>query len=525
MTTRPTRLAAGAAALALVLGACADDPTSAARAGAPGRASLNTGATSGVTLVSNAVKYRDTSRKPGTGRAGSARISALALVDRNGVAELTVTAGPSDTTRAANPNITKVKVKATSDAGGEIFTQSFNELNAGATYTRAFGGLTRGASVEVQANVTGIDPSRTDVVTATETVKLRPDLAVSLEAPRVARTGDPVSLLAVVAEQNGDVGARTDCVLYVDQVAKDRVNGAWVNAGDAVTCAFVHAFEGGGSRRVEVRLENVNPGDFDPANNSNTVFIDVQAGGDFWYDALIQDDSTWQLTAQSSDYRNKTTGFEQTTSDTTIQIRRNQHGQLYGFMQRAIPRPYTLHVSQATGGATLHDETYSSETDGYNTPTSSCIADYDYSGQIFFSSCVSDDPWWGTYTSFRYDRYAGSVTYHSITYRRTWDPATAAENVYHSNTQGGSGSATIAPHGSTYAFDVTYASGDSTWASRPVLALREVVVSRAPVESCYAFDYELYYSRSCMTSGYHVRALVGREAFGPPSYDWGVYVF
>lgn len=299
------------------------------------------------------------------------------------------------------------------------------------------------------------------------------------------------------------------------------MNGAWVDAGDAVTCAFTHRFEGGGSRRVEVRLENVNPGDYDPANNSRTVFITVQAGGDFFYDALVQSDSTAQSTVSSSEYLNKATGFAQTTRDSIVQVRVNQHGQLYGFMERAVPRPYTIRVSQATGGRTLHDETYSSEADGYNQPGSSCLSDYDYSGQVFFSSCVSSDPWWGTYTSFRYDRYAGSVTYHSASYRRTWDPATATENVYHSNTRSSSGSGTVAPHGSTYAFDVTYASGDSTWSARPVLALREVLVSREPVESCSVFDYEYYYSRSCSRSGFALRALVGREAFGPPSYEWG----
>lgn len=521
MTIRPTRIAAGAAALALALGACTDDPTSAARAGAPGRVSLSGAATSGVALVSNAVKYRDSSIKPASGRAGSAQLTALALVGKDGVAQLTVTARPADTTRAAAPNLTKVKVKAASPQGGEIFTQGFSELNAGATYTRDFGGLARGTALEVQANVTGIDPNRTDIVTVTEKVKLRPDLAVSLEAPSNVRTGDPVSLLAVVSEQNGDVGARTDCVLYVDQVAQDRVNGAWVDAGDAVTCAFTHAFEGGGSRRVEVRLENANPGDYDPSNNSRTVFLTVQAGGDFFYDALVQSDSTRQTTVSSSEFLNKTTGFAQTTADSIDQVRFNQHGQLYGFMDRAVPRPYTIRVSQATGGRTLHDETYSSETDGYNEPGSSCIADYDYSGQIFFSSCVSNDPWWGTYTSFRYDRYAGSVTYHSRSYRRTWDPETATENVYHSNTTSSSGSATIAPHGSTYAFGVTYTSGDSTWTANPVLALREIVISRDPVESCYGYDSEYYSSRSCSRSGFYLRSLVGREAFGPPYYEWG----
>ncbi|HEX6037549.1 hypothetical protein [Longimicrobium sp.] len=521
MTIRPTRLTAGAAALALALAACADDPTSAAHADASGGPSANVSAPSGVALVSNAVKYRDSSRRPGSGRAGSAQATALALLGKDGVAQLTVTAAPADSTRTAAPNITKVKVKATSAQGGEIFTQSFTELNAGATYTRALGGLARGTALEVQTNVTGIDPSRTDIVTVTERVKLRPDLSVALQAPSNVRTGDPVSLLAVVSEENGDVGARTDCVLYVDQVARDRVNGAWVDAGDAVTCAFTHVFDGGGSRRVEVRLENVNPGDYDPANNSRTVFITVQAGGDFWYDALVQSDSTWQLTLSSSDYLNKTTGLAQTTRDSIVQTRRNQHGQLYGFMERAVPRPYTIHVSQATGGRALHDETYSSETDGYNQPGSSCISDYDYTGQIFFSSCVSSDPWWGTYTSFRYDRYAGSVTYHSTSYRRTWDPATATENVYHSNTSSGSGQATIAPHGSTYAFGVTYASGDSTWTASPVLALREVVVSRPLAESCSTYDYELYYSRQCGGTSFYTRALVGREAFGPPSYEWG----
>ncbi|HYR08701.1 MAG TPA: hypothetical protein VEQ60_13055, partial [Longimicrobium sp.] len=235
---------AAAAALAL-LAACADGPTTpGARAAAGGPAFATS--PSGAQLISNTVKYADTGRKPSTGRAGSAAISALALRGSDGVTELEVRAAPANPASSAQGSIQKVKTRATDANGGQIFEISHNGLS-GPRVVQSYTGLGWGATLAVQANVTGIDPNRTDVVEATVPVLLRPDLRVFMFGqPTLVRDGSPLALTAYVFEANGQVGARADCALYVDGVAEDRAAGIWVDAGGFVTCAFTHTFSTAG---------------------------------------------------------------------------------------------------------------------------------------------------------------------------------------------------------------------------------------------------------------------------------------
>ena len=132
--------------------------------------------------------------------------------------------------------------------------------------------------MQVQGNVRGIDPRRTDVVTVSERVSLRPDIAAtSLGGPEQARVNTSVVFSAAIGELNGDVGATTNCVLYVDGVEADRANGVWVAEGDHVSCDFVHTFTAVGAHTVRVAAEAVNPGDWDAANNSRETTIQITA--------------------------------------------------------------------------------------------------------------------------------------------------------------------------------------------------------------------------------------------------------
>jgi hypothetical protein len=78
-----------------------------------------------------------------------------------------------------------------------------------------------------------------------------------------------------VTELNGDVGARADCVLYVNGNATDRATRVWLDAGDVVGCFFTHRFESLGVHAVNVQLENVTPGDWDRGNNQASAAIEV----------------------------------------------------------------------------------------------------------------------------------------------------------------------------------------------------------------------------------------------------------
>jgi hypothetical protein len=140
--------------------------------------------------------------------------------------------------------------------------------------------VARGQRLRVQANVTGIDPNRTDVVTVDTHVKLRPDPAViEVNGLSNAHVHVPVNIGALLRELNGDVGATANCVLYIDGVEVDRVQGLWIDAGSAIDCAFKHTFTEVGAHEVTILVENVAPGDFDHTNNAFVGEITIVGSG------------------------------------------------------------------------------------------------------------------------------------------------------------------------------------------------------------------------------------------------------
>lgn len=165
--------------------------------------------------------------------------------------------------------------------------------------------MSRGVSIQVQTNIRGIDPTRTDVVTVSTPALLRPDVKVnSVSGPGQAPPNSAVSLLAEVAEGNGDVGARADCVLSIDGTAVSSTPGIWVDAADTVTCAFSHAFSKPGTYTVAVSARNVTPGDWDASNNQAQTSITILEPGRKIERGSLQ---AWEIRATGI--------YTQTTSD------------------------------------------------------------------------------------------------------------------------------------------------------------------------------------------------------------------
>jgi hypothetical protein len=73
----------------------------------------------------------------------------------------------------------------------------------------------------------------------------------------------------------------------------DRAEGIWVDAGDSVSCAFTHTFAGG-THQARVDVGDVNPGDWDPANNSAVTSIAIVSdeeafvGGSAWAGSSVE---------------------------------------------------------------------------------------------------------------------------------------------------------------------------------------------------------------------------------------------
>ncbi len=224
-------------------------------------------AQSKVTPNPNSQKYRNTGTKPATGRAGSATLDARALIAKDG--NVLVEASTATVASGAGPgSIAKVQVKIAA------LTKNFNNLAGGGYWSGAFAAPAPGTAVQVQTNVRGIDPKRTDVVTVSTPAARRPDLAVtSVAGPAQAAPQSSVMFIAEVQEKNGDLGATANCVLSINGTEIDSAPGIWIDAGDAVNCQFSHTFTEPGTYTVHVAATGVEPGDWDTANNDNETTI------------------------------------------------------------------------------------------------------------------------------------------------------------------------------------------------------------------------------------------------------------
>src|SRR5688572_23429742 len=132
-------------------------------------------------------RYRQSGVKPGTGRDGSAVVEGRALIGADGTTLIELSTGALDQPGiAGRGNFEKVQLKQIGTSDAPVYTLNFTDLSGG-SWSHALQPLPRRSRLEVTAHVTGVDASRTSVVTVPLTVGRRPDLAItSLAAP--ART-------------------------------------------------------------------------------------------------------------------------------------------------------------------------------------------------------------------------------------------------------------------------------------------------------------------------------------------------
>jgi hypothetical protein len=485
---RPVLLSA---ALALLAAACSRDVLDPAATRVAEDAPRAVAATAGrPAFVRNAVKYRERGAKPATGRSGTSTLAARALLGKDGVTELEVTTGAFDPPSAPRP-LTRVQVKQL-DAGGRLLgTLNYANPGGGGTASFRYPGLPRGAALQVQGHVT--EGKRTDVVTVTETVHLRPDLRVRLDAPQQVRRGSPVSLAATVSEENGDVGARADCVLYVDGVEVDRAGGIWVDAGGAVSCAFTYVFASTGTRRVRVEAANVSPADYDPSDNAAEAVVQVTGGSDFNFTAMAED--YVESTVQRDSMRTTWDSGQVTEQKSAIQSRHAiQSGTLYGSMPHGVSASTHVRVSMSTNGVTVHAGAWPEAAGGYPVLAAQPGCMSSWNGGVVVYLC-STGPADGGVTNVQYLRTTSEVTYFGVQHVRTWW-ADAPDNVYAYSFDVGGGYAELAPQitvGADYSFSVELVDGARTY------TLNATVPLGAPQTRTWSF----YPGGTTCSSQYH----------------------
>ena len=364
-------------------------------------------------LYPNSRKYRDAGFKPAVGRSGSSTVQMRALLDISGTTNVEVTTGSFDGTTPASGNLGMVQVK--SQANGAPFTSNNTNLtNSGASFP--YTGIAHGTPVNVQAIVRAANVARSDVVSVADVVHFRPDLFAQIQGPAGAPLGGAINFFATVSERLGELGARASCVAYVDGSEVDRADNIWVDAGSSVGCMFTVTFATLGTHKVEVRVENVQPGDFDNSNNSaSTTVRVVEPNGYAAYGLQASDvtiDNTFRYVTLwdgvLSDQRETDTG-------------RGQYATFVGLIPQALAFPIRVHGEFATNGTTIDvtDDTYDSAPfvdwqPGY------CDSHFfpDNNSDTFV--CVYTGGYLAGQTVIQYDWSGQDILYHSEIYSKVW---------------------------------------------------------------------------------------------------------
>lgn len=374
-------------------------------------------------------KYRDSGAPHATGRSGSARLAARAYRGTDGVTRLLVTTGSIDDPENAPGQLAKVQLKVFDAQGLRLFTQNHQRPSTDGSHEFRLEGLSRGARINVQANVRGIDRNRTDVVEVTATVVSPPTFLVNIDPPAQVVAGVPTVVTGTVTETGGDTGGYASCVLYVDGVVVDRINDIWVDAGDVVTCAFTHTFAPG-SHNVEVRLEGAAA---DPA------IIGQQPPSDGGVVNAVNPNprATWTLTAEDRMtwiqelYNEVATGPDGWTrshnQDTGISPR-TQSLSLTGALARATTFPLsTVDLEVWSDAGPWHSATWNGlAAAAPNADGQSCVNQLIPEHGAHFYLCSTGSGATGS-TAFGYTRFAGTITYHSYVFGREWNEFTGQE--------------------------------------------------------------------------------------------------
>ena len=255
-------------------------------------------------------KYRDTGQQPTRGRSGSASIQARALLAKDGGTNLEITTGSLEEGAPAPGNLEKVQVKFLSPGGDVLQTTNHQKSLAGGSARFHYDNLTRGQLIQMQANVSGIDRNRTDVVTVNTSVALSPDIqAVSINAPSEAMVDAQVVVMGVMGEVNGDVGARATCRLLADGVEIGSTADAWVDAASFVTCQFQTSFSAVGTKQLTFVVSGLSPADYDEENNGVTRSIEIIDPAPVQTFSYMQA-SAWENTVQQENWSERTFRFD-----------------------------------------------------------------------------------------------------------------------------------------------------------------------------------------------------------------------
>ena len=426
-----------------------------------------------VQTFPNTVKYKDSGIKPASARAGSAAIEARALINKDNSGDVEITTGSFDGGAPAG-QVASMQIKL--GTSGSPATTNYTGLD-NSTAAVHLAELFLHEAVGVQANVRDVDGSRTDVVSATATAQLRPDLAVvTVSAPPHALVNAPATVSATISERNGDTGARATCRLLADGTEVDRAENIWVDAGGTVDCVFRHVFTNTGTVSLQVVVDTVSPGDWDDSNNaSDAQSMRVYDSGEDFYvtnaQAVWRHHTEWQHN-QSAQYD---THYE---ADTTT-----QQTTLYAWTREPIDlQTARMSISAQTDGRTLYDSQDVTFPEGFRLIQwigNTCGEGYAGDAQISLCALYN-----GT-AQIEVRESSSDIVYHSWGYDYTDNGWTPPPGVYD---YVGARKGILQPFGTSVQWDIALSDANHFWHDQPFLA------SLTPFTQSYDRPWECYQS-------------------------------
>jgi hypothetical protein len=450
-----------------------------------------------------------------TGRSGSATLVARALLGKAGETTVEVSTSTLDTATVAPGNISKLQIKLLDAQGAARGSRNYSGLNLGGRLQVTLGGLGRGQPLQVQANIRGIDPARTDVVTVSAPVQRRPDLAAQrVAAPESASVGMPVDISALVEERNGDTGAEADCVLKVNGTEVDRAPGIWIDAASAVSCAFNHTFSSGGLHVVTVEVADVVPGDDELSNNEASTSLWVTDSPRFHHEASV-DSATFHTVTRQDGWYTQSSGTQRVRGEWFQDYEYSgwrQSVEIRGELPREVSFPLTAFtLTHSSGGEPLPGTTFH---DLKPQAPGQCVWEFDPMSAAHLRLCTGQGTGPGQ-TSFTYSRYGGEVTYFSYWYQARWLTSTTTGKTYFSEWSSNvreTNRVAEAPRwapGPSYDFDVQLIDGGTRYratASVPLTPYQDEVIE--PL-TCTRENSPDYTTESCRRSRFTLRGVHG----------------
>jgi hypothetical protein len=414
----------------------------------------------------NTVRYRVTAPAV-SGPAGNATVYTRALIAKDGVGTVEIATAPFGT--VATAPITFVQVRALRPSGGVAFARNFTDTRIG-TLLWPFADLAAGQKLQLDVHVDDNTVPRTDVAMLEDVVRLRPDLRVTaVKVPPRILTGVPAIITATVNENNGETGARATCMLIVDNVPVDYIQNMWVDRGDSVSCAFTYAFGSEGSHAVRVAVTNVEPWDWDDANNTFERTVEVVAPFRTFDSYYV---GAGESTETQSGYHKVSYTYAGSPVTGEDYLR---EGRFTSWSQGIDVNAHVTHrwsfpiasidvvASDETGTRLASHITDLAETSSSNYPNYqwSCGSRGDGSARrSTYAYACSVHNELGDWSSLLFLQHDGAVTYASLEYDRTWsgNPDNVTGYKYYWNDNHTEGSGDLVPYGSNLLVTATVSS-------------------------------------------------------------------